>query len=198
VPFYRDRLGSLGGSSDGELTMERWRRLPPLTRRDVQEAGRRLHSTAAPKADGGFGTVRTSGSSGTLVEAVRTNLAQFYRAAVGLRFVLWHDLDVAADVAVLCRDRDPGADPEHGRSLPDWGAPCVLAFATGSLALMDVRVPIAEQVDRLPRRPPGYLITLPSNLSLLARHCVDHAIRLPTLRLIRIVGEVVTDDLRAL
>jgi phenylacetate-CoA ligase len=195
VPFYRDRLG---GPSDGELTMQRWRRLPLLTRRDVQEAGRRLHSTAPPKAHGGISAVRTSGSTGTPVEAVLTNLAQFYRMAVGLRFVLWHDLDVAADVAVLRRDRDPAADPKHGRAFPDWGAPCALAFATGSRALLDVRVPIAEQVDWLRRREPGYLITLPSNLVLLARHCLEHAIRLPTLRLVRTVSEVVTDDLRAL
>ena len=198
VPFYRDRLGPPGGPSRGELTMERWRRLPLLTRRDVQEAGRRLYSTEPPKAHGGIGTVRTSGSTGTPVEAARTELAQFYRMAVGLRFVLWHDLDVAADVAVLRRDRDPAADPKDGRSLPDWGAPCALAFATGSRALLDVRVPIAEQVDWLLRRKPGYLITLPSNLALIARHCLDHAIRLPTLRLVRTVSEVVTDDLRAL
>jgi phenylacetate-CoA ligase len=73
-----------------------------------------------------------------------------------------------------------------------------LAFATGSRALLDVRVPIAEQVDWLLRRKPGYLITLPSNLALIARHCLDHAIRLPTLRLVRTVSEVVTDDLRVL
>src|SRR5580658_4781375 len=89
VSFYRDRPSPPGGPSDGELTMWQWRRLPLLTRRDVQEAGRRLYSTAPPKAHGGISTVRTSGSTGTPVEAVRTDLAQFYRMAVGLRFVLY-------------------------------------------------------------------------------------------------------------
>jgi phenylacetate-CoA ligase len=198
VPFYRDRLGPPDGASDGALTMERWRRLPLLTRRNVQEAGRRLYSTEPPKVHGGIGTVRTSGSTGTPVEAARTELAQFYRMAVVLRSVLWHDLDVAADVAVLRRDRDPAADPKDGRSLPDWGPPYALAFVTGSRALLDVRVPIGDQVAWLLRRKPGYLITLPSNLALIARHCLDHAIRLPELRLVRTLSEVVTDDLRAL
>ena len=198
VPFYRDRLGPLGGPPDGELTMEQWRRVPLLTRRDVQEGGRRLASTDPPKAHGAISKVRTSGSTGTPVEAARSELSLFYNSAIALRCVLWLGLDLAGEVAVLRRDTDPSADPRHGRVLADWGAPCAVPFVTGRRAMLDLRLPTAEQVGWLVRRKPTYLLTYPSNLALVARHCLDHAIGLPTLRLIRTLGEVVTDDLRAL
>ena len=52
VPFYRGRLNALSGLGRGELTMDAWRRLPVLSRTDIQEAGAALVSRRLPKDHG--------------------------------------------------------------------------------------------------------------------------------------------------
>jgi phenylacetate-CoA ligase len=49
----------------------------------------------------------------------------------------------------------------------------------------------------LQKQDPVYLLTYPSNLMGLARYCRDREIRLPALREVRTVSEIVTPELRA-
>src|SRR5438105_10736800 len=65
VPFHRSRLEAAGVEPARPFDLTRWRRLPPLTRRDIQRAGDALDSTAAPAAYGRIVTTTTSGSTGT-------------------------------------------------------------------------------------------------------------------------------------
>lgn len=73
VPFYRERLDSAGLRP--AATPDAWPRVPLLTRRDIQLAGPRLHSTALPTTHGRPNRKFTGGSTGepvmTLGTAVR-------------------------------------------------------------------------------------------------------------------------------
>src|SRR5215510_8204829 len=48
VPFYRERLDALGWASGQPVSPEQWLRLPTLRRRELQQAGLALESTAVP------------------------------------------------------------------------------------------------------------------------------------------------------
>lgn len=196
VPFYRDRLRRAGLRPDDALTMERWRRIPLLTRRDIQEAGAQLHSGQVPQSHGGVSSHSTSGSTGTPITALKTQLSLYFWQAVALRDLLWHGVDVAGTLAVLRRDHENRAKPPHGRKLPDVLADT--AFVAGPAYMLDIRSPTAEQVDWLVRRRPAYLMSMPSNLALVARYCLETGTRLPTLRQVRTFGAVVTDEFREL
>jgi len=71
-------------------------------------------------------------------------------------------------------------------------------FGTGKLAMLDMRAPVAAQAAWLQRRDPDILLTWPSNLAALARHCRDGGIRPARLRVVRTLAETVAPALRAL
>src|SRR3984885_3214667 len=72
VPFHAERLRSAHIAPAAPLTPQSWACLPILTRRDVQEAGDRLHATELPADYGSTGILRTGGSTGVPVRVRKT------------------------------------------------------------------------------------------------------------------------------
>jgi len=196
MPFWRARLSGAGFDPAAPLTEEIWSRLPVLSRREVQSEGARLFCLSVPPDHGGISELTTSGSSGMPVRTRTTRLLQRFWDALVLRDAIWHDLDLTAKYAIIRNDTAPDASPPHGRLVPDWGR-AFAGFPTAPAALLDLkRANTADQVAWLQREQPAYLMSYPSNLDLLARHCLAEGIRLPGLRAVRPFGEVVTDEVR--
>ena len=63
VPFYRERLRPFAGLARGALSLGRFRRIPLLTRDDIQAAGRALESRWLPPEHGRPAPSMTSGST---------------------------------------------------------------------------------------------------------------------------------------
>jgi phenylacetate-CoA ligase len=196
APFWRDRIAAAGLRAGEPPTLEAWRRLPLLTRADVQSAGTALFATALPAEHGGTNETTTSGSTGPPMVRRSTELAAFFWRGFMLRETLWHDLDVGGTLAVIRNDPRGGAWPPDGQSLPDWGSGIGTVFATGRAALLDSRSPIPEQVEWLLRLNPHYLFSRASNLADLAQYCLDHDVRLPRLRALRSFADAVTPEVR--
>ncbi|MDP2372885.1 MAG: hypothetical protein Q8M36_04495 [Reyranella sp.] len=120
VPSYRGRLEMLA-DVDGEPFWDAWRKLPILTRQQVQDAGDGLLSRAIPEGHGELSEIFTSGSTGRPVRAVRTELWQLMWSAVTVREHLWHRRNLSAKLAAI---RDSTADkalyPE-GERVKRWG-----------------------------------------------------------------------------
>ncbi len=182
------------------ISPEVWAALPILTRKEVQQAGPALHSGAVPPGHGRLIPGSTSGSTGTPIKTLKTDIAQFFWYAFTLREESWHGRDVSRKLAVIRRGRREEGESKypHGRRYADWGAPVATVYKTGPAVLLDIQCSIAEQVDWLQREKPDYLLTFPSNLLFLARHCRDAGIALPGLRAARTLGEVVSAELRAI
>jgi len=197
VPFYAERFRAAGIVPGRELTMAAWRRLKPLSRADVQAAGKLLHSTAVPGPHGRIGMTTTSGSTGMPVTALRTEISTFLWEAVALRGMLWAGLDLGGKLAMLRADPTDRLTAE-GQTMRDFGPPASLVFHTGPAVWLDIRRSTAEQAEFLARHDPSILFSFPSNIALVARHCAEAGIALPNLRTIRTFGEVVTDDFRTL
>jgi len=191
VPFYRDRFSGL---PPGPMALQA---LPLLKRRDIQDAGHSLRSTAIPPQFGATHENRTSGATGEPVTVLRTMLDTLLWQANTLRDHAWHRRDSALKLAAI-RAVAPGtADPPHGIEVPNWGHASAVLGGTGPAALLTLDADVAVQAAWIRRQAPGYLLTYPNNLAALLVHFGQRGERLPSLRAVLTVGETVSSALRA-
>lgn len=195
VPFYAARLAAAGYRPGDALSESTWHQIPVLTRREVQENGRALDSTAVPTEHGTANLVSTTGSTGTPITVGRTQLSYLFWQAITLRDHLWHDRDIGAKLAIIRIDAEGRAKPPDGLALPNWGEPTARFYPTGPAALLSIASPIDVQVEWLRRQEPAYLQTHPTNLLHLARHCAANGLSIK-LRGVSTVSEPVTPETR--
>ena len=196
VPFHGARLAAAGLEPGRPIDLERWRRLAPLTRRDIQQAGGDLESTAVPAEHGKILTTRSSGSTGTPVTVRGTIFDAVVGKALMLRHCLWHPYDFAAKFASIRRVHGGTYDYPHGLHLDRWGDSATFPFATGPSSILSIGASIAQQAEWLLREDPDYLMTFPSNVRFLAAHCRERGIVFPHLEHVTTFGEVLSAETR--
>jgi phenylacetate-CoA ligase len=191
VPFYRDRLSAAGIDPGREIDSEAFRRLPLLTRRDIQMQGTALMSQTLPPGHGQRVEHKTSGSSGEPLRVYGTQLDTMFWLAQTLREHLWHRRDFSGK---LCAIRSRVNAGEH----PGWGPATDAIFVTGPCAVLNIRTDPADQLEWLRKHNPDYLLSHPTNLRELAQLSRRRGVKLPRLRQVRSFGETLPHDLRAL
>ncbi len=174
--------------------------MPILTRGAVQDAGDRLHTAHIPASHGDVAEITTSGTSGMPVRIRHSKLHHLYWQSFQLREEMWHGREIGAKILGIRRDeaRSDFSKSVHVRRLPDWGPPISLIYPTGKSVMLDYRSTVAEQVEVIRAEDPAYLTIYPSLLIELLRHCREHDVRLPGLKCVRTVREVVSPELRGL
>ena len=197
VPFYRPRLDAADFEANGGLTLDDWRALPLLTRREVQSAGNALVSRAVPARFGGVTHTQTSGSTGEPVKLRKTAVDQLFWEAITLREHDWHGRDLSGKLASIRVYQKGGAEPPHGDLLDNWGAPTSHVCVTGPMAILSMATDVGTQARWLMQQEPDYLLTYPTNLAALISHFSARGERPRKLRAVRTVGETVTPLLRA-
>ncbi len=197
VPFHRSRLKEAGLDPARPLDIERWRRLPPLTRRDIQRAGDELSSSKVPSGHGKVITTKTSGSTGTPVSVRGTIFDAMVGKAITLRHFLWHPHDFSGKLASIRRVKGDRYEYPHGLKQSRWDDTATFPFMTGPAVALSISASIAEQAEWLGRQDPDYLLTYPSNLRFLAEHCRTHGITLPHLEHVITMGEVLNPETSA-
>lgn len=198
VPLYRERFGPLGLVPGEPLTAERWRTLPLLTRKDVQDSRALLRSDDVPGSHGKVSQTSTSGSTGSPVTTYKTALEQVMFRAASLREIIWHRPAMAGKFAVIRRDRYNTSYAPEGHGQDDWGEPASSLYPTGPGVLLDIFFEPAHQIEWLVREAPDYLLTLPSNIKALALFARERGIVMPPIRQIRTYGEALASDTRDL
>jgi phenylacetate-coenzyme A ligase PaaK-like adenylate-forming protein len=197
-PFHRARLEGCGYRRGQEVTPELWQRLPLLSRRDVQEHAPLLACRDVPAEHGGTMSGGTSGSTGTPLRVLSTELAQLFWQAITLRQQFWHRRDLRLKFASIRREHEDRAFPPDGLAFPNWTVPEGLVYPTGPGVLLDNRSTPAEQAEWLLREEPDYLLTFPSVAQELARYCLEHGLKLKRLKDISTLGEVVMPRVRTI
>lgn len=198
VPYYTKRLTEAGYSPDTPLDEETWLNLPLLKREDIQQAGEELHSRALPKGHGKTGKVTTSGSTGKPVELLNTGLTSIFWNLFTVRDFFWRRCDLSGKLAAIRHVKSGAAAYPDGVLMPNWGRGFASAAPTGPSTILNIATPVAQQAEWLARQEADYLITYPSNLEALIRHCAKAGISLPALREVETVSELVGPGLRAL
>jgi phenylacetate-CoA ligase len=196
VPFYRRRLHEAGIDPAAGITDEDWARIPVLSRRDIQEAGKDLHSRRLPPRHGKAHTLQTSGSTGMPLTALGTQLTQFFWLCFTLRDQLWQRFDLTKKLAAIrYSGRGAGKYPD-GLSMANWGPSTAPAYPSGPAVFLSIDTPVPQQVEWLQRQDPEYLITFPSNLEAIIAYCRDQRIALPKLRAVETLAEVLYPETR--
>lgn len=196
VPFYRDRLAQAGYEPGIDVDDGLWRRIPPLRRAELQDAGEGLFSGKVPEDHGRVSETSSSGSTGRPVTVRVTQLASLFQRAFVLRNHRWQNRDAIGRKAVIRNFNDTRTRYPAGLHAKGWGAYIDSLFPTGTTALLEIATRTAEQVEWLRRVDPDYLITFPHNLLELARYCAAQGIALPNLKSIETISETLPDGVR--
>ena len=190
VPFYRGRIKSLRLGPNGALRRDDWLRLPVLSRAEIQAAGDTLSSSSLPPNHGRTSEIFTSGSTGRPIRVVRSQLWELLWSAFTVRDHLWHRRDMSGKLAVI-RESGAGKAPyPDGTAAPNWGGSSSPVFDTGPSVGLNITCGLEQQADWLRRQDPDYLLTHPSMVHRLAEHCLGGGIRLPGLRQVETISEV--------
>ncbi len=123
VPFYAHRLAETARLPTGRLIIEAFREIPVLTRKEIQDAGPALETTALPAGHGPTVSVQTSGSTGRPIKVKGSAVTRTYGHAFTMRSHLWHGRDLAA-TSVVIRPPRPGIEPgrrHRWAPLPETG-----------------------------------------------------------------------------
>lgn len=197
VPLYRERLAGAGYRPGASVTRELMAEIPRLARAELQGLGDRLLAAPAHEAHRPIGVVRSSGSTGIPVQVRTTRVTSLLWDAITLRDHYWHRRDFAQKLVAIRAEASQPTDDVAGVSARSWGPPVSLLHPTGPAARLDVSVVVERQLPWLVAQAPGYLLTYPSNAVALAKLCLAQGVRLPALRELRLFGEVVDENVRA-
>jgi phenylacetate-CoA ligase len=118
-----------------------------------------------------------------------TEITALFLRALDLRYHLWHGRDFSGKTARISRVT-PSKAPEKPTA---W----VAGYASGPMVTFDVTRPAAEQLAWLKEVNPDYLLTYPSNLLSLVQHCEETGDKVPRLREVVTMGEVLEPEVRA-
>ncbi len=195
VPFYRDRLDA---APKGGLGAAAWAKIPLLTRAEIQAAGSDLESRLLPQSHGRSGEIFTSGSTGKPIRALRSQASELYWSAFTIRDHLWHRRDFAGTLATIRESGRGKALYPRGKRAANWGRSSAAIFTTGPSVGLNLTTPLEQQVEWLVRQDPDYLLTHPSMVDRLARHCLDQGVVLPKLRQVETISELLRPATREL
>lgn len=192
-PHFRNRLQTAGMRSEQLGMEEGLRRLPVMTRRDIQAAGESLFCRQLPNTHFPLGETRTSGSSGEPIVVKRSTVNNLFWLAATLREHLWHQRNFSGKLAVI-RANYPAGDLAENQD--NWGEPVSLFFKTGTLHALKINTDIRQQAEWLERTNPDYLLTYPTNLTALLQQFDLRGSSLTRLRQVRTIGETLTGNMR--
>jgi phenylacetate-coenzyme A ligase PaaK-like adenylate-forming protein len=158
VPFYRDsgRLDPLFRRDD-TIDWERWREIPSLTRKEVQDAGSTLHAERVPPETGRTWTLTTSGSTGEPVSVLHCALSgETAWTAILLRDFERHNIDTAQRFARIGRFPQEEAFPGLRRSNAWSGELARIGIDAPRLDIPETMTP-EEIIDAVTGFKPAYL-----------------------------------------
>jgi len=197
VPYYRRLLSDAGLSAAQIDSVAQLSRLPLLTRELYQRHFDELQAQALPPGIVTVGEGWSSGTTGVPVKVVKTNRDSLWWAAFFLRDLEWCGMDPRGRLATIRlfeTARDKSRRPSEGTTFPFWTQFCQLLLETGPTHALDIREDPRHQLDWLRRVDPDYLISMPTNLEFLASLLAETGTRLPRLRTIQAVGEMLSAE----
>ena len=188
VPFYAERLAPVAELPPGRMTIDAFREVPLLTRREIQDAGNALVTSKLPAGHGRMYPVKTSGSTGEPVEVKATGLTSIFTNAFTMRGHLWHRRNLSQKNVDIRTWYESGKAPKQSR----WAA----TVRTGPSVRLDLSRPIAELLDDFLEEDPAYLQTRPYTLLGLVERSLEVGKKPQRLREVRTFGEVLRPHIR--
>lgn len=189
-PFYEDRFREWADSKP--LGWDAFAKLPLTTRSDIQTHGpsmrvRQPRGTWLP-----LKTISTSGSTGQPIRTEQTLARAVLQKELATAWHLRHRRDFDADTAFITEPLSPGkADPPLGWTGPAWGAD----QGSGRGRLLTLNASPQEQLAWLSHTRAKYLVTYPSNLSMLLATSMELGVVPEGIQEIMLSSEPIADAL---
>jgi phenylacetate-CoA ligase len=203
VPYYRNLLCKIGQYDKPMKSLSDFRGVPILTRSLYQENFEQIKTTSLPPGmvqdtDSQF----TSGTNGVPIEVLKTNRDDMWWLAISMRDIEWCKMDPRKRVAAI---RLIAMSPEElpaaleGISSPNWIAPNeeLSIFESGPAFGLDIRQTPYKQIGWLKKISPAYLISLPSNLDVLASLLQETHQKISSLESIQVIGETLDPEVKS-
>lgn len=189
-PAFLARLDAAGLSADDLTDLTALRRLPVITRAEIQQQGESLFARSVPASHLPLFIRQTSGSTGQPVTVRRTKVCGDLLLAMTLRDHRWAGRDFGGRMALIRPSFDQRIDS------PDWGLPISSLFESGPALALPITMDIKAQTTALADFGPQVLVVYPSNLDALLDEWEQNGPPV-ALRHVKTIGETVSDALRA-
>ena len=189
-PAFLARLDAAGVAPDELSDLDALRRIPVLTRTQVQQQGESLFARIVPASHLPLFTRQTSGSTGQPVVVRRTRVCGDLLMAMSLRDHRWFGRDFTGRMALIRPSFDKRIDS------PDWGMPVNSLYSSGPAMALPITTDISEQAQAIARFAPHVLVVYPSNFDALLDVWENSGVP-PGLKHVKTIGETVSDGLRA-
>ena len=194
--FYRELYDRHGVVLTNIKNLDDWSQLPIVDRRALQSAGATWRSATPPQDHGALFEHVTSGSSGRPLHSISTTLTHLIKSSLILRQHLWAGRNFSKKAAFIVekpKDIKVPAQPSD-----NWENATKNVVLTGSALSISLHMDAAQQIEELLAFQPDYLISYPSVIENLARHCISRSIALPSLLQIGTFGEILSSKCRKL
>jgi len=198
VAYYRRILTDIGYPKRPIKNLDDFRRLPLLTRELYQANSRDLQAKSLPHGMKLAGEGFTSGTNGVPIKVLKTNHVALWWNALYLRDLEWSNIDPAGRLAMIrLVAMTPEALPRalEGQTT-EWNPSLTPMLETGPAFVMDIRQDPHTQLQWLRRVRPTCILSVPSNLELLASLLRDSGQRLSDLQVVQTMGEPLWDTSR--
>ena len=188
-PHFKQRLAEQGLTHQDVSTLAGLKKLKPITRRDLQQAGTSFHSEAVPPSHAPILKAQTSGRTGEPVTIYKTQMNQLFFSAIAVREHQWWRHDYKHKIASI------RANNRKYEESPNWGGHIAELYETGPGVGIPLNIPVREQNELLIKSNPDMLTTHAGVLAALCSIWEQEGYKL-NLKHIKNVGETLHPDLR--
>jgi len=191
-PYFAEKLQKAGLTIESVCSPEGFKKIPLLTRQEIQENIETLACKEIPKSHCPYGYTSTSGSSGIPLKSIRTSINQLFFYAYRMRNHIWYKRKYTETLATI----KSGMGLKQPICSPSWGQPVSLFYKTGDAHAIPVKIDIKTQLDYLLKAKPKYIITYPSNFFALMQEMELRGVKIDTLEEFMSMGETLHPHIR--
>lgn len=201
-PYYRLMLDQCGIGRKPITSFQEFRKIPLLTRKKYQD---HYSSIKVSKLPEGMipspSPIHTSGTNGTPISLYKTDRDNLWWQAMAMRDFEWGGMDPMkrmASIRLIGMNKSDYEIAVKGISIPTW-LPKVHGYSVFKCVPvhgMDIRQDPKVQLTWLRTVNPNYLISMPSNLEVLADLVEESGRKLPDLETIQTIGETLTPQIK--
>lgn len=184
-PQFGARMIAAGLTAADIVDPASFRKLPPIKRLDIQQAGDSFYSKYIPQSHGQPGETRTSGSTGEPVKIRKTQIDALYWTAHAIRDHMWARRDFRHKLLSIRADIFKYV--EH----PHWGNPIADIWQTGVSIGMPSTMDIRGQLKLIKEFQPGILIIYPNNLNFILDEIEEDGGDFSYIKHVKTIGETV-------
>ena len=189
-PHFKQRLADQGLTHQDVSTLEGLRRLKPIVKRDIQQAGDSFNSLAVPPSHLPILKTQTSGRTGEPVTVYKTQMNQLFFSAIAIREHQWWKHNYKHRLASI------RAVHRKYEESPNWGGHMAQIAETGPAVGIPLNISVREQNEYLKKFNPDMLSVHAGVLSALCSIWESEGYPL-NLKHIKNIGETLHPDLRA-